>query len=227
MKERPILFSEAMVRAILDGKKFQTRRAMKPQPVPARLTMGAAASDECIGPLGGLTFADKTPGTYRCVGGDTLWKRCPYGVIGDRLWVRETHLRSGDDVMYADDADYDICYPNRSNSMNLWRVVPSIFMRRESSRLTLELTQVRAERLNVISDADALAEGVRFDGVYFLGGIHRKKHTLQCWPTAARAYQAIWETINGPKSWAVNPWVWVIEFREIPLMQQLKEAQSA
>lgn len=191
MKERPILFSTPMVQAILEGRKTQTRRVMKPQPFQhdsgwwiyegfrpkARYNSGSRA-------------ANFPPNEW-----DMLTS--PYGCISDRLWVRETFLETistDDKIHYEYRADYsktmadDVC----------WK--PSIFMPREACRIMLEVTDVRVERLQDITEEDAIAEGtVR---------IHRYK-------TMVWEYETLWESINGKGSWEKNPWVWVIEFKKI------------
>lgn len=133
MKERPILFSAPMVRAILSGAKTQTRRLVKPQPTSETATWG------CVGGKGfGFLF-----------GGDFV--RCPYGTPGDRLWVRETWAEIDTGFIYrASDEDH--------NPGQIWR--PSIFMRRVATRIRLEVMGVRVERLKAITEADARAEGV-------------------------------------------------------------------
>lgn len=193
MKERPIIFSAQMVRAIIEGRKSQTRRAVKPVGRddgfvlldhgkgwwPYRSDDGESSMHTVR--RGGKEYLDETP------------MDCPYGEPGDRLWVKETWASDGmgGARYYATDAVND-----------LRRKRPSIHMPRVFSRLTLEVTGVRVERLNDISEADALAEGV--DCI--------KAGT----PTERDAYRYLWEDINGPGSWAANPWVWVIEFRRLP-----------
>lgn len=201
MKERPILFSGPMVRALLAGTKTQTRRVVKPQPTH-------------FNPAGVPRLA-KPVGSSKVI-------QCPYGQHGDRLWVRETwqtfergynvykaiptRRPSDSCVLYAaDDVDGDLG----------WR--PSIHMPRWASRITLEITSVRVERLQDISEADAIAEGIerKEDGI----GWKRGPISGDVPNTATRtgfpglAYQSLWEQINGPGSWDANPWVWVIEFR--------------
>lgn len=233
MKERPILFSGPMVRALLNDAKMQTRRVMNPQPVPHRLHSFGIGVDACIGPLGGLTFEGEAPGTYRCLGGDTLWERCPFGVVGDRLWVRESAVIAppnfSDDptegildvqgkrrlVQYiATDPDMDA-----ARDFKL-KVTPSIFMPRWASRIMLELTDVRAERVQSISENDAIAEGIqRGDGTpYFVGfDLHKIKGTRKVYGTARDAYRSLWDSLNAKRgySWDANPWVWALTFRRV------------
>lgn len=191
IKERPILFIAPMVRAILEGRKTQTRRIVKPQP-----------SMEC----------DCEPEGYSWVpmhkGRELSHHQCPYGQPGDRLWVRETF--SGPWCM----GDTPPSKWGRSSRIWYWadgnpeegdwtRPRPSIHMPRWASRITLEITDVRVERLQDISDADALSEGIYPTSTGLYAG-------------AAKAeFRKLWESINGPESWSANPWVWVIEFKKL------------
>ena len=180
MKERPILFSAPMVRAILDGSKTQTRRLVKPQP------------SILAGEL--LCWKDDA------LTDDQMADLCPNGQPGDRLWVRETfaegihQMADANHWAYAADR-----FGTQQRLSDRWK--PSIHMPRAASRITLEINSVRVERLQDISEADAMAEGVNA-GKYL--GLERAN---------ARAFSELWESINGPDSWAANPWVWVIEFR--------------
>lgn len=200
MTERPILMSAPMVRAILAGTKTQTRRVVKPQPTH-------------FNPAG-------VPRRVNPDGGASAVIACPYGQSGDRLWVREAFghferndtLKQGDRIYYRTDGECVELHP--------WR--PSIHMPRWASRITLEVTGVRVERLQDISEADAVAEGIeRGDGFpgWYRGPLAGDSPSLvQCGfkiPTAfpRLAYRALWESINGPGSWDANPWVWCVEFR--------------
>ncbi len=206
MKERPILFSAPMIRAILDGRKSQTRRAMKPQP-------DAVHDGEPYWFIGG--YRTRMDANNPLV--------CPYGFPGSRLWVRETcraeELPSGlDGVRYlADDCFIPIenteaasdawlslaAYGQRIGGHHKCRNVPSIHMPRWASRITLEITGIRVEQLQDISEADAMAEG-----------IDPKFPQDEQWANAARMrFADIWESINGQGSWDTNPLVWVVEFR--------------
>jgi hypothetical protein len=215
----PILFSAAMVKAILEGRKTQTRRALKPQPPTDHETL----QFDRIAPTRVDRHGEEYPGDERwgCTTIDGEWcLPCPYGGPGDRLWVRESHWRftgcavegkpwqgfieAPDGNPYNarcyDDYDqirtaYDACAVER---------VPSIHMPRWASRISLEITAVRLERLQEIGSGDCIAEGL---------------HTTPDQPEAVNVlrdqYRALWESINGPESWAANPWVWVVEFRRI------------
>lgn len=192
MKERPILFKGAMVRSVLDDSKTQTRRVAK------------------------LTEA----GHLKELGGHRRWHpadtkavaACPYGQPGDRLWVRETWLKTnpwGDHHTYGYRASDATEFPDA-----IWK--PSIHMPRAACRITLEIVSVRIERLQDISEADALAEGCsKNHNNYFWGGPHPVSGLKQV-ASAEDAYRDLWKSINGAGSWDANPWVWVVEFRRLP-----------
>jgi hypothetical protein len=205
MKERPILFSAPMVRAILEGRKTQTRRVVKDVPEWCRewgyTTFTPAGSISARGPvtdnIGEKFFPLK------------------YGQRGDRLWVRETWSHTGDGVWSINAARLlgpgGVVYAaDMEDKGDGWW--PSIHMPREFSRITLEITGVRVERLSGISGSDAEAEGV-FSHVspYSLDKVYRDQRG----PRAIEYFQRLWETINGPESWAANPWVWVVEFKRL------------
>jgi hypothetical protein len=199
VREHPILFSGPMVQALLAGTKTQTRRMMKPQPTRAST---------------GTWFWSPNKNVHH-VGDDGMFQivvsamSCPYGWVGDRLWVKETFCPTDAGFAYraSTDADGERC---RRELGLKWK--PSIFCTRKASRITLEITAVRVERLNVISEADALAEGCAIDKghVYAVAGAEHFGHR-----TAVGCYQTLWANINGAGSWDVNPWVWVIEFRRV------------
>lgn len=197
MKERPILFSGPMVRALLAGGKTQTRRVVSPQPTVEKSPDGlwSAAWNRKY------TFSAKTSG--ECL---AYW--CPYGQPGDRLWVREAWARttvfSQDWIVYREG-------DNRTDYGGPWK--PSIHMPRAASRITLEITCVRLERLHEISDADALAEGItaQSNGRYPCQFDDGKVECL----SPVTAYASLWSSINGADSWAANPWVWVVEFKVV------------
>ena len=226
MKERPILFSWAMIRALLAGTKTQTRRVVKPQPVKSSGTHRgyplALMANDWAWPhprTSGATTISNRPN------GPLGWEiHCPYGQPGDRLWVRENGwerpertpnmMREGADTWdrYYFDADgYDD--PADREQLRQWgfKRRHSIHMPRWASRLTIEITGVRVERLQDISEADAIAEGVT---AVSSGGVTLFTTTgVNCFQTAKDAYAALWESINGPGSWDANPWVWVVEFK--------------
>jgi hypothetical protein len=202
MKERPIIFSAPMVRAILEGRKTQTRRVIKPQPKIDETGNfcwnGWNYGQNFDGPLI-QAIASPIP----CA--RTKRVLCPYGKPGDRLWVRETHEvyyvtrsenTSSAGVKYKADGEKRLCPIGletfkKLNSTESRGWSPSIHMPRWASRIDLEITGVRVERLKDISDADCKEEGA-------LGRVE---------------YSLLWESINGKDSWDKNPWVWVIEFK--------------
>ncbi|PUE09033.1 hypothetical protein B9Z51_08875 [Limnohabitans sp. T6-5] len=223
MKERPILFSGPMVRALLCGTKTETRRVVKPQPY--------------IDPHGnfcwnGWNYGQDFSGPHiQAIASPLPSSRtgrvlCPYGKPGDRLWVRETFadLRgtgiehrpdpSGPLKRFAFAADH----PPGSNGDEArkefgvkWK--PSIHMPRAASRITLEITGVRVERLIDISEADAKAEGVTRTPYpdHFLGpGLTPQESHVH-----RNLFAGLWKSINGADSWAANPWVWVVEFKRL------------
>ncbi|MDB5760552.1 MAG: hypothetical protein JWM30_3841 [Burkholderia sp.] len=197
MKERPILFSAPMVRALLDGSKTQTRRLYKNRKHPdAGCNM--AASELVREPQ------------------HVIDRICPYGQPGDRLWVKETWSEVGtmDRGLIVYRADYPACVPAESQYVPpaveiKWK--SSLFMRRTASRILLEIVGVRVERLQDISEADARAEGAppshpSIDAVSRQIGY---ADFPRSW------YAQLWEQINGASSWEANPWVWVVEFRRV------------
>ncbi|QJI38267.1 hypothetical protein [Pseudomonas sp. ADAK13] len=187
VKERPILFSAPMVRAILEGRKTVTRRAVKGS---------------------GLNFlADFTP-EYVALPENHF---CPHGKPGDRLWVREAWARVG--IAQAPDQQWVVYREsdNRTDYGGPW--TPSIHMPRWASRILLEITDVRVERLQDISEAQALAEGIYSDpavnGMYTADGDNYT--SKQDGP--GRAFADLWKSTGG--DWVANPWVWVVEFKRV------------
>lgn len=194
MKSRPILFSGTMVRAILDGRKTQTRRVVKGAPVYVTPFIGR---DNQPTHEFGLHY------THERVINKHV--HCPYGQPGDRLWVRETWgvvCGAGRRTVYRADGDpMQAFYPGESIPMK-W--TPSIHMPRWASRLTLEVVNVRVERLQAISEADARAEGFAADSpdAPFI-------------VTARDAFRHKWLDLYGAESWNANPWVWVVKFKRV------------
>lgn len=202
MKERPILFSGAMVRALLNGSKTQTRRVVKPAP----MMMTDRRTESWAGQPSALMRLLKQSG-----------KCYPYGQPGDRLWVRETFAHGIHAMAAKRDEDGPFVYAAtdqpQARLQDKWK--PSIFMPRCASRLTLEITRVRVEQLQDISEADAMAEGcTKNHNGYFWGG-PLKAGGLKQMATATDAYRTLWESINGAGSWDLNPWCWCVEFRRI------------
>ncbi|RQB13458.1 hypothetical protein IPC462_01710 [Pseudomonas aeruginosa] len=222
-RERPILFNDQMVRAILEGRKTVTRRVMKPQPTPSK--------------SGGHNWPCKVHQSMLHVerelqNGEGCWcglaeAACPFGQPGERLWVREAwtidllaaySTEKGYDSEYelryrADDAAREIhvapgepdpylaLYDSQRGD---WR--PSIHMPRWASRILLEITAVRVERLQDISEEQARAEGYPAERECETGG-----SGLDAWLW----FRSLWGEINGPEAFTANPWVWVVEFKRV------------
>lgn len=197
MKERPILFSASMVRAILEGRKTQTRRVCSSTKDHNFIELNGARA---------IFDSNRPPGRHELLL-PRFGVNCPYGEPGDQLWVRETwaphpassmifFYRADDENKYADDRS--------------WR--PSIHMPRRASRITLEVTGVRVERVQDISEEDAFKEGALGPQPCLVAG-----DISECGPPSfIHGYIEIWDSINGKKHpWASNPWVWVIGFHKL------------
>lgn len=209
MKERPILFSAPMVRALLDGSKTQTRRICKAAKLhddgeDYRDTDGWPLFDASADGCGDVRIAS------------------PYGQPGDRLWVRETWMLATPLLGIGLWPFYRATCHQMDRDAKGWK--PSIHMRREHSRIDLEVTGVRVERLQDISEADAWAEGCARGQADDVGGFFPAEEPLpngkgfRGWDNARDWYADLWEEINGdtgPGSWDANPWVWVVEFRRV------------
>lgn len=222
-KERPILFSGDMVRAIRDGKKTQTRRIVKFKQFGRSYTPGYDWT------FRGTRRGHTSSSLWQDLRHDELLQLCPYGVRGDRLWVRETwapvNSECGPGFTYKADGqfiqpEYDgpdygagpsFNYDKYPGDYCMWyldlmrgskpsegyRWCPSIHMPRWASRITLDITEVRIERLQGISGEDALLEGISTDFTY---------------DPACFAFSKLWKSIHGEDSWDANPWVWVVSF---------------
>jgi len=219
MKERPIIFSAPMVRAILAGAKTQTRRVVKGAPHDWAPVQPQVYSPTVIDRRG-----DEQPGPAAYGAGNAdgeCWIRCPHGQPGDRLWVREAWARDDEDgcLMYRADVgremDADAWEQGRIEGVPRYRWRPSIHMPRWASRITLEITSVRVERLQDISEADAAAEGVTPKWEPGCSGRLMEALSGFSFRPAASAYADLWESLHGPGSWDANPWVWVVEFKRI------------
>ena len=206
MKERPILFSAPMVRAILDGRKTQTRRVVKNIPWLPDVNPNFSQARPFV-----------NAGRWRMAGSAEMTTDfyCPFGQPGDRLWVRETfghferndQLKAGDEIFYRADGE--------SVDLEPWR--PSIHMPRWACRIELEITAVRVERLQDISEADALAEGAfKAPASGRISDSYATMAIAGIWyATATKWFGNLWRQINGEESWDENPWVWVVEFKRV------------
>ena len=202
IREKGLIFNSEMVRAILDGRKTQTRRPIKWK--QTRFTE-----------IGEREDGSKWPWSEDAEHACDFWHPCPFGAVGDRIWVRETWasgLSTKSTLAYRathkredlEDGFYDTI-----------KWTPSIHMPRWASRILLEITDVRVERLNAISEEDATAEGVPPAGSLlpdYLGTFLTPKGDFA---TAKVAFQRLWESIYGEESWKANGWVWVISFKRV------------
>jgi hypothetical protein len=215
MKDYPILFSGEMVRAILEGRKTQTRRVMKPQP---SLDFSPIAVEWYAPTVVGSGGEEQPGAEIFGVYGDEEGYRCPYGASGDRLYVRETWATKpdydnvplkdagfydADPIFYrATDVDYGF------GVVGKWR--PSIHMPRWASRITLEIIRVRVERVQDMNLGDCFAEGLTVEQVLNLSRGQKPSDIIN-------AYATLWNSINDDRGfgWKVNPWVWVFEFKRV------------
>jgi hypothetical protein len=195
-----------MVRAILDGSKTQTRRVVKRS--------------------GDMEFDPQDPhyGPYwlAYVAGDAMGEdakvRCPYGVPGDRLWVRETFAQGVEGCPGGISYRADHVDPQGDGPAHPMKWRPSIFMPRAASRILLEITHLRVERLQEISEEDARAEGIEYFEGYSVRQHARVGLDEGDWiPNAPPipSFSSLWKSINGDGSWNANPWVWAITFRRL------------
>ena len=209
IKERPILFSGAMVRALLDGSKTQTRRIMKPQPEPTPPDYpGPAGHWWPSSAVQSMVHVEQELQNQHGSWGGFCADCCPHGRVGDRLWVRETFLawRNTVDNSFSHVAAFKA---DRYELEQGERWQPSIHMPRAASRILLEIVSVRVERLQDISEADADAEGV----LEWARGACAAGNPLGL--TDVGYFSKLREQTYGPGSWDANPWVWVIEFKRV------------
>lgn len=231
-----------MVRATLEDRKTHTRRTMRPQPAPGFLKRGV------VGVVPQWPMQDGV--RWFMADGCSELIKCPYGKPGDRLWVREEHYRIGhweevpgvktkgrrqkwkfvadsDEVRFDPPASFRKGRHHNDPGTITWHKRLARFMFRKHSRITLEITGIRVERLNDISEDDAKSEGIE-------GRFHPNDPQLWTWKDYGRSkvfkeeifhygssvtpkstFQSLWQSINGPKSWDENPYVWVIEFKKV------------
>lgn len=226
MKEKPILFSTPMVRAILSGQKTMTRRVVTPQPDDHRWRKlpGYAFSVRTYETSEGLSarFQHHLDG----VGEQPLWVKSPYGNVGDCLWVRESwrayssldHLppkfiSQGAAIEYLAGGTNVIGQPLL---YGMGKSRPSIFMPRWASRITLEITGVKVERLNQISNEDILREGIRSESCNIC--VHAGGSGCDSCFSILKPFRELWDSINGKtpgKFWDDNPYVWAVSFKRM------------
>ena len=220
MKETGMLFNGAMVRALLDGRKTQTRRIVKGQEFWGDAAINARPIDGGLWRIEGATQINPWLLDNSVTFVDV---KSPFGQVGDRIWVRETFALSviDPDGGPPEDApeNYDVIYregdqpdggwtDSAGNKISApWK--PSLHMPRWASRITLEITDVRIERLHDISEADSIAEGIELT----LRGWKSTKYEHVFYTLPVMAFQDLWESTGG--DWNANPWVWVIEFKQI------------
>lgn len=222
MKELPILFSTPMVQANLDGRKTMTRRIVKPQP------------------SNGLQKGAGDPGwydtDYECTFHTGKYIKCPYGQPGDLLWVRETwclpSLFDGFEKDYYFKAGFSVSDIKDRNASQNWR--PSIHMPKAAARIWSQVEEIRVERLQDISEEDAISEGIlpaenskslflyydKYSMKLLAGGemktkfVNGEKVRIGAGYTGAlSSFRSLWTYINGPESWDANPWVWVVMYK--------------
>ncbi|HBR3329976.1 TPA: hypothetical protein ACRR1L_002891 [Klebsiella quasipneumoniae] len=202
MKERGMIFNGEMVRALLDGRKTQTRRIIKD------CTVGSDQISKFI------QIEKKFIGCYPEDVPELIRECCPYGVPGDRIWVREA-FASG--LSTKSTLAYRATHKREDLEDGFYDTIkwtPSIHMPRWASRILLEITGVRVERLNAISEEDARAEGI-IDGGCLNCGEPEPCGCANPEPDATDAFAYLWQSIYGQESWNANPWVWVISFERI------------
>ncbi|EIW1121559.1 hypothetical protein NH672_18930 [Klebsiella pneumoniae] len=244
MKERGMIFNSEMVRAILEGRKTQTRRIMKVQPESNQLGLLLITDSTKHSDIGKYHWAESN-----ATGNHVRSKlfSSPFGAVGERIWVRETWATLGnEDGCYVDWEDnlckgdersaariYRASCEQRPGDYGLWSIPddaywkphtkehkfegawrPSIHMPRWASRILLEITDVRVERLNAISEEDARAEGI-IDGGCLNCGEPEPCGCANPEPDATDAFAYLWQSIYGQDNWNANPWVWVIEFKRV------------
>lgn len=240
MRERPIIFNADMVRAVLDGRKTQTRRIIKVQPESNQLGLLRITDSTKRNDIGKYHWAESN-----ATGNHARSKlfACPFGAVGDHLWVKETwsvvsHAFDDDGLMidYVPDrpaiavhekpfgngyysghaiyaADGGFTWGDDDGCVDgrsCWK--PSIHMPRWASRITLEITGVSVERLWDITEDDAKAEGCTFEALRFKPGT---REVEEMGHTAVYQFGGLWQSIYGDDSWQANPWVWVIEFKRV------------
>ncbi|EOJ3027456.1 hypothetical protein ACM2RR_002198 [Klebsiella pneumoniae] len=221
MREKGLIFNSEMVRAILDGRKTQTRRPIKWK--QTRFTE-----------IGEREDGSKWPWSEDAEHACDFWHPCPFGDVGDRIWVRETWAEAGasapDLKLYR--ANYPEHVPSHYENVppeDEIRWTPSIHMPRRASRILLEITDVRVERLNAISEEGAQREGVHtevWDQTVVARNYAARDEFFQFWSEDMPHYvemnqlyrssfRSLWESIYGAENWLATPWVWVIEFKRV------------
>ncbi len=212
MKFIPILFSTPMVQAILEGRKIQTRRVIKQKDQPH-----LKYDNSCIDYSNGFGWVvkhqiEEDPDRYEI----TQNFKCPYGQVGDILWVRESFTKLASAIIYKADQSYELYLEAK------WK--PSIHMLKSACRIFLKIKSIRVERLQDISEEDAKAEGVKYVIDPYIGycGLDYIHGGYNLMTTPYKGFRSLWKKINGEQSWDDNPWVWVIEFERIEKPENFK-----
>ena len=220
MTDRPILLNTAMVRAVLAGQKTQTRQPIKDGPEwrdGGRWTWTASSTDRKAEGCFNYSYPDPNGNTYADRGPEktVFSKRCPMGLAGDRLWVRETWTAAMHEPKGPTDCLYRADDNGGVEDLAEAKWTPSIHMPRWASRITLPLISVRVERVQDISEADAWAEGY---------GAHWQKRVKEAgadgplgYPDARGWFAMLWDELYG--TWAQNPWVWVLEWSKAEVVR--------
>lgn len=240
-KEHPILFKPEMVRAILEGRKTMTRRVVKPQPENVEYCCTCIKVKHFYIPKNPKPLSKYEP-THK-----VLTIKCPYGQIGDHLWVREAWgIYQRSDCMPSG-KPYDGAYIYRATDtipdipdyaiVKKFKWHPSIHMPRKFSRVTLEITDIKVERIQDITEEDAIKEGIegeeydqtivlkdysnkdsknKFDGQWFQSWSEDLGNYIDEDEICKISFHTLWDSLNGKKyPWASNPWVWCLEFKKL------------
>lgn len=223
MRKRPIIMGAESVRAILEGRKTQTRRVIKPQPRWGNDVVGVKIIDGVVYPMNSFPSQCAYPIYLSGIKEYMYGTKQPYGIIGDRLWVRETWAECPDGgCLYKADPMFIGC----DKSDFAWDWKSSMFMPRWASRITLEITDIRVERVQDITEEDAIAEGIEFYSGWEEecgegyctgeGWMDYKSFDYGC-STPKDSYCTLWDSLNAKRgfSWESNPWVWVLTFKVV------------
>ena len=239
MKERPILLNTDMVQAVIDGRKTQTRRLVKKEHIPLIEYAAGSNDDDTEFEFLGLTYGPWKDDNNKEHEAEWLAYCSEYpedgvlpigqglGAVGDRLWVRETWFQKGcycmpmfdgadhEDAFWSGtkDAKYfaseDVSSEGHAFGEQFWRKFPSIHMPRWACRLVLEITHVRIEQVQSITEEDAIKEGL-------LKEARQEESDLMGWNLAKTTFKELWDKLY-PNSWKNNDWVWVIDFKIVEL----------
>lgn len=219
MKERPILFNSEMINALLNGPKTETRRVIKPQP-----------NEDVIKHFSNYEYRNIK---------DNIWKgfsdkqgfvptiKCPFGKVGDQLWVRETYLKKGNEF-HSYVADYDDNMFKSTEPMGkalkakMYKRIPSIYMFRKYSRIQLEITEIKVEGVQDITEDGARNEGIHseHDGTHswFKNYNLKEEQAMFKYPSGAiKSFKSLWNSINEKRGYSFesNPWVWAVKFKVV------------